>query len=53
VQPDTAVAVLMVVVGEELVAEGAGVGDRTEPVGKGRAVLEGLERGLAVRVVVY
>src|SRR4029453_4827619 len=52
VQPDAAVAVLVVVVAEELVAESAGVLNGAESVGEGRAVLQRLERGLAVGVVV-
>ena len=43
---------LVVVVGEEDLAEGAGSGQGSELAWKGRAVLEGLELRLAVRVVV-
>jgi hypothetical protein len=43
------VVVLVVVVVEELLAERAGGLDVLEVVGEGRAVLEGLERRLAVR----
>ena len=52
VQPDAGVAVDVVVVIEERGAERAGVFDRAEPAGERRAVLEGLEVGLRVRVVV-
>ncbi len=41
-----------VVPAEEVLAEGAGVLDRTESVGEGGAVLEGRELALAVWVVV-
>ena len=37
---DAAVAVVLVVVLEEGVGEGPGVGQRAEPAGKGRTVLE-------------
>jgi len=49
VQSEAGVVVLVVVVVEELFAERAGVVDVVEVVGEGGAVLEGLERGLAVR----
>ncbi len=52
VQADPGVAVLVVVRSEELLAERAGVLQRTEPFGEVRAVLERLELRLAVRVVV-
>ncbi len=52
VQPKSAVVVLVVVVGEELRAERAGVGEAAEPAGEGWGVLEGLELRLAVGVVV-
>jgi len=52
VQADAGVAVLVVVVVEERGAEAASVLDGAEPVGEGRAVLEGLELGFAVGVVV-
>ena len=45
-------AVLVVVVVEEPGAEGPGVLDRTEPLREGGEVLEGLEAGLGVEVVV-
>ena len=47
-QPDARMMVGGVVPAEELLAEGAGVLDRTESVGEGGAVLEGLELALAV-----
>src|SRR5680860_1205748 len=49
---DAGVAVNMVVVLEERGAERAGVLDGPEPPGERRAVLEGLEVGFAVGVVV-
>ena len=52
VQPDPAVAVLMVVVAEEPLAERARVGQRAEVLREDGRVLQGLECGLAVRVVV-
>ena len=52
VQADAGVAVDVVVVIEEHGAERAGVLDRAEPAGERRAVLERLELGLAVGVVV-
>jgi len=52
VQTDAAVAVFVVVVGEELLAEHPGGLDRPEVSRERRAVLEGLERGFAVGVVV-
>lgn len=52
VQPDPGVAVFVVVVAEEPLAERARVGQRTETPGEDGRVLEGLEVGLAVRVVV-
>jgi hypothetical protein len=42
----------MVVVLEKLSAEGPGVGDAAESFRECRAVLQGLESGLGVRVVV-
>jgi hypothetical protein len=45
-------AMLVVVVGEELIAEGPGILDRAEAGGERRAVLEGLERSLGIGVVV-
>ena len=51
-QADAAVAVLVVVVVEELLPERAGIGQRAEPLGEDRGVLRRLERGLAVGVVV-
>ena len=52
VHADPGVAVLVVVVGEELLGERAGVGQGPEAVGEDRGVLQGLERRLAVGVVV-
>src|SRR5579875_1827340 len=49
---DAGVPVLVVVEGEERLAERPGVLDRAEPLGERRAVLEGLEPSLAVGVVV-
>ena len=49
---DPGVAVVVAVVREEAVAEGPGVLDATEAFGEVRAVLEGLELRLGVRVVV-
>ena len=49
---DARVPVLVVVVGEERLAERPGVLDAAEALGEGRAVLEGLELRLAVGVVV-
>ena len=51
-EPDAGVAVLVVVVVEEDLAERTGVLDAVEAGGEGGAVLEGLERGVAVGVVV-
>src|SRR5664280_1215998 len=51
-EADPRMAVRRVVPGEEGGAEGPGVLERAEAAGKGRPVLEGLELGLAVRVVV-
>jgi hypothetical protein len=51
-QRDPAVAVLAVVPGEEPLAEGPGILERAEPIGKARPVLERLEAGLGVRIVV-
>ncbi len=42
-QADPAVTVLLVIPAEERAAERAGILERAEPAGKGRAVLEGLE----------
>ena len=47
VQPDAGMAVFVVVVGEENVAEGAGVVDGAELSGEGGAVFECLELCLA------
>jgi hypothetical protein len=44
VQSDPGMTVLMVVVAEELLAEGAGIGKAAEPVRKDRGVLQGLVR---------
>ncbi len=52
VEADAAVAVLEVVVAVEAGAEGARVLERAEALGERRTVLEGLEGGFAVRVVV-
>jgi len=52
VQADAAVPVLVVVVGEERLAERSGVGQGPEAAGEGRAVLQRLELGFAERVVV-
>ena len=49
---DARVAVVVVVVGEERLAERPGVGDGAEALGEARAVLERLELRLAVGVVV-
>ena len=51
-QGDPRVTVLGVVPGEERAAEGPGVLDGAEAVGKVGLVLEGLELGLGERVVV-
>lgn len=51
-QPETRVVMLAVVPGEEPLAEGTGVLDRTEPLRELRAVLQGLELGLGERIVV-
>src|SRR5512135_1912168 len=52
VQTDSEVRVFAIIVVEESVAEGAGVGQGTESVGERGTVFEGLELRLAVRVVV-
>ena len=52
VEPDAGVAMDVVVVVEELDAERRCIRDRPEPFGKRRAVLQRLELGLGVRVVV-
>ena len=52
VQRDAAVAVLVVVEGEELLAERAGIGQAAEVAGEGRAVLQRLELSFAEGVVV-
>ena len=52
VQAEPAVAVLVVVPGEEVLAVGAGVLDRGEAAGEVGPVLEGLELRLGVGVVV-
>jgi hypothetical protein len=52
VESDAGVAVDVVVVIEERGAERAGIGDGSEPSRKRRTVLEGLELGFAVGVVV-
>ena len=52
VQAEPAVAVLVVVPGEEVLAVRPGGLDRGEPGGEGRPVLQGLELRLGVRVVV-
>ena len=51
-QADAGVAVDVVVVVEEPLAEGSGVVDGPEAAGEGRAIFEGLEVRLGVRVVV-
>ena len=51
-QPDARVPVFVVVVAEEFVAEAEGVLIAAETLGESRTVLEGLELGLGVRVVV-
>ena len=51
-QGDAAVAVLAVIPGEKLLAEGARVLDGSEALGKSRPVLEGLELALGVGIVV-
>jgi len=52
VQRDPGMAVLVVVVGEELLAEHAGVGQGPEGGRQRGGVLQGLERGFAIGVVV-
>jgi hypothetical protein len=52
VQAEAAVAVVVVVPGEEFLAVGAGGLERGEPGGERRPVLEGLELRFGVRVVV-
>src|SRR5512135_1810944 len=52
VQTDSEVRVFAIIVVEESVTEGAGVGQGTESVGERGTVFEGLELRLAVRVVV-
>jgi hypothetical protein len=49
-QPDARMMMLGVVPAEEVLAEGAGVLNRTESVGEFGAVLEGLELAVAVGV---
>ena len=51
-QGQPAMMVLAVVPGKEVLAEGARVVQRTEPLGKGRAVLERLELAFRERIVV-
>ena len=51
-QADARVPVLVVVVGEEDVAEVAGLMECLEAAGEGRAVFEGLELRFGVRVIV-
>ena len=51
-QRDPGMPVLVVVIGEEHAAECAGVLQRPERAGERRAVLQGLELRLAVRVVI-
>src|ERR1022692_1267105 len=52
VQPYPGMPVLVIIISEERAAERAGVLKRTERTGECRAVLEGLELRLAVRVIV-
>ena len=52
VQAEAAVAVVVVVPGEELLAVGSGGLDRGEAAGEAGPVLEGLELGFGVGVVV-
>lgn len=52
VHADPGVAVFVVVGGEEPLAEPAGIGEGAEPVREVGHVLEGLELGLGVRVVI-
>jgi hypothetical protein len=52
VPADPGVTVLVVVGGEEFIAECAGVGERAEPVRKVGHVFHGFELGFGVRVVV-
>jgi len=52
VQAESAVMMVVVVPGEEFLAVRAGGLDRAEPGGERRPVLQGLELGLGVRVVV-
>ena len=49
---DARMAVLVVVEGEERLAERPGIFDRAEPLGERRAVLEGLELRLTVGIVI-
>src|ERR1039457_4518390 len=51
-QADSAVAVFVVVPGEELLAVSAGVLDRAEAIGKVGSVLESFELRLGVRTVI-
>jgi hypothetical protein len=51
-RPILEMPVVVVVVGEEDIAEGAGVFQEGKAAGEDRAVLEGLERRLGIRVVV-
>jgi hypothetical protein len=52
VQPERGVTMLVVVGVQECRAEEAGVVDRPEPLGERRAVLERLELGLGIGVVI-
>lgn len=52
VPADPGMSVLVVVSGEEAVAESSRVGERPEPCGEVRHVFHGLELGLGVGVVV-
>jgi hypothetical protein len=49
---DAGVSVVVVVVGEEVVGEGSGVGEAGEAFGESWCGLQGLELGLGERVVV-
>ena len=51
-QADADVMVLLVIPGEEAAAEGPGILDATEALGKLRLVFQGLEMRLRERVVV-
>ena len=51
-QRDATVAMLLVIPGEEILAKGTAILDGAEPFRELRAVLEGFELGLRIRVVI-